>query len=99
MLTDKMLMSLRNYFSSQPVNRVWLFGSYARGEEKTDSDVDLLVSFDPSSHVSLFTMGGMYMDLRQLLGREVDLVEDGTLEDYAKTTVDEDKQLIYERTN
>lgn len=98
MLTDNTLKSLRNYFSGQPVNKVWIFGSYARGEEKAGSDVDLLVAFDPSSRVSLFTMGGMYMDLRKLLGRDIDLVEDGTLEDYAAETAEKDKQLIYERT-
>lgn len=97
MLTDKTLDSLRNYFSTQPVTKVWLFGSYARGEERGDSDVDLLVSFDSASKVSLFTMGGMYMDLRRLLGRDVDLVEDGTLEDYAVVTAEKDKRLIYER--
>lgn len=98
MLTSKTLHSLQNYFSGQPVTKVWLFGSFARGEENAGSDVDLLVSFDPSSRVSLFTMGGMYMDLRKLLGRDVDLVEDGTLEDYAAETANKDKQLIYERT-
>lgn len=98
MLTDKTIKSLRNYFSGQPVNKVWLFGSYARSEEKVNSDVDLLVSFDLSSKVSLFTMGGMYMDLRRLLGKDIDLVEDGTLEDYAVETVEKDKRLIYERT-
>lgn len=31
------------------------------------------------AHVSLFTMGGMYSDLKELLNREIDLVEEGTL--------------------
>lgn len=97
MLSDKALKSLRKYFSGQPVRRVWLFGSFARDEENEGSDVDLLVSFDPDSKVSLFTMGGMYMDLCQLLGREIDLVEDGTLEDYAAETAERCKKLIYER--
>lgn len=97
MLTNQKLTKLRHYFSGQPVNKVWLFGSYARGEENANSDVDLLVSFDPSSRVSLFTMGGMYMDLRRLLGKDVDLIEDGTLEDFAAKTAERDKRLIYER--
>lgn len=44
-------------------------------------------------------MGGIYMDLRQLLGKEVNLVEDGTLENYAAATAGQDKRLIYERGN
>lgn len=99
MLTNKTLTSLRHYFAGQPVNKVWLFGSYARGEENANSDIDLLVSFDPSSRVSLFTMGGMYMDLRRMLGKDVDLIEEGTLEDYAVATAERDKRLIYEREN
>lgn len=99
MLKEKEIDKLRSYFTRQPVEKVWLFGSFARGEERADSDVDLLVAFDPSSNVSLFTMGGMYMDLRKLLGRDVDLIEEGTLEDYAAATAANDKTLIYERAN
>lgn len=97
MLSDKVIQSLRQYFTSQPVSKVWIFASFARDEENNSSDVDLLVSFDHNSKVTLFTMGGMYMDLRQLLGREIDLIEEGTLEDYAAATAEKDKRLIYER--
>lgn len=97
MLEKKTIDKLRIYFSKQPINKVWLFGSYARGEENSKSDIDLLVAFDKNSKVSLFTMGGIYMDLRQLLGKEVDLIEDGTLEDYAAATANQEKKLIYER--
>ena len=43
-------------------------------------------------------MGSMYMDLKELLGCEVDLVEVGSLRPYAQKTADRDKMLIYERT-
>ena len=42
-------------------------------------------------------MGGMIVDLRELLGRDVDLVADGSLRPYAVENVERDKQLIYER--
>lgn len=98
MLTENAIQSLRKYFSGRPVEKVWVFGSFARSEERAGSDVDLLIAFDPTSKVSLFTMGGMYMDLKKILGRDVDLVEEGTLEEYAAATAEKDKQLIYERT-
>jgi len=98
-MKEGMIERLRNYFSTQPVERVWLFGSFARGEETPASDVDLMIAYDEQAHVTLFTMGGIYMDLRQLLGREVDLVEEGQLEPYAAATADRDKQLIYERAS
>ena len=97
MSTQVMTQKLAEYFKTQPVLKAWLFGSYARGEETEDSDVDLLVAYDDNEDVSLFTIGGIYMDLRRILGREVDLVEEGTLRPWAATTVDRDRILIYER--
>jgi len=97
MTTQAMTQLLADYFKTQPVTKAWLFGSYARGEETSQSDVDLLVAYDPSADVTLFTIGGIYSDLRNILGREVDLVEEGTLRPYALDNVNKDKKLIYER--
>ena len=75
-----MQKSIADYFKTQPVLKAWLFGSFARGEETPQSDVDILFVPDYSGKpFSLFTHGGMLMDLRELLGREVDLVVEGTL--------------------
>ena len=94
-----MTRKMAEYFKTQPVVKAWLFGSYARGEETPESDVDILVTYDDKANVSLFTIGGMYMDLKQLLGRDVDLVEEGTLLPFAAEGANRDKKLIYERTN
>ena len=48
------------------------FGSVARGEAKPDSDVDFLVDMEPGR--THFDMGGLLMDLRDLLGLQVDVV-------------------------
>ena len=93
------MLPMANYMKSQPVKKAWLFGSVARGEETPDSDVDILFEPDRSKPFSLFTHGGMYMDLKELLGREVDLVVDGTLRPYAAESANNDKILIYERKN
>ncbi|MBD5355521.1 MAG: nucleotidyltransferase [Bacteroides sp.] len=93
-----LLPIIRDYFSRQPVLRAWLFGSYSRGEETADSDIDILVDFDNSQGlVSLFTMGGILMDLSDLLGKRVDLVDNKGLMDFARKSVESDKILIYER--
>jgi len=89
---------LADYFQTQPVVKAWLFGSFARGEETTHSDVDILFEPDRSQHFSLLTMGGMYEDLKELLGREVDLITDRGLMPFARKSAEEDKILIYERT-
>ena len=88
---------IADYFKTKPVLKAWLFGSFARGEETPHSDVDILVAYDNDAHVSLLTIGGIYMDLKELLQREVDLVEEGTLLPFAEESANKDKVLIYER--
>ena len=51
-----MIQTIQEYFATQPIKKAWLFGSYARGEEQEDSDIDLLVVFDEKEHVSLLTL-------------------------------------------
>ena len=94
-----LLPAIREYMSRQPILRAWLFGSYSRGEETKDSDIDILVDYDNSNGiVSLITMGGILMDLSDLLGIKVDLVENLCLKSFASKSVDKDKILIYERS-
>jgi len=57
--------------------KLWVFGSCARGEETPESDVDFLVKFD--SGVTLFDIGGLNSQLRMMLGRDVDVVPDSAM--------------------
>ena len=97
MNTQAMKNTLANYFKTQPVLKAWLFGSFARGEETPDSDVDILVMLDYSQPVG-FKFFGMYEDLKELLNRNVDLVTEPSLSSFARESVERDRQLIYERT-
>ena len=54
------------------VDRVFLFGSYARGEATSDSDLDLRV--DRGQINNLFVLGGMYSDLEDAFGKRLDLI-------------------------
>lgn len=95
--TLSMIQMIANYFKTQPVLKAWLFGSYARGEEKPWSDLDILVQYDRSQSIGLLKIAGMQLDLEDLIGREVDLVEEGTLRPWAVDSVNKDRRLIYER--
>ena len=57
--------------------RIRIFGSMARGDAKTISDVDFLV--DMQADKSAFALGGLLMDLQDLLGRRVDVVTPNAL--------------------
>ena len=97
MSTKVMIQLIADYFKTQPVLKAWLFGSFSRGEQTPDSDIDILVILDESQHVGM-KFFGMYEDLKALLGRNVDLVTDRSLASFARESVDRDKILIYERT-
>ncbi|MBR5638691.1 MAG: nucleotidyltransferase domain-containing protein [Muribaculaceae bacterium] len=98
MSTQDIKITIAEYFKTQPVLKAWLFGSFARGEETPESDVDILIVLDKSQPVGL-KFFGMYEDLKQLLGRDVDLVTERSLADFARNSVEQDRQLIYERTS
>ena len=97
MSSNIMRETLANYFKTQPVLKVWLFGSFARGEDTPASDVDLLVVLDDSKPIGL-KLYGMWNDLEKILDRQVDLVTEASLADFARENVERDKVLIYERT-
>ncbi|MBP5457101.1 MAG: nucleotidyltransferase domain-containing protein [Paludibacteraceae bacterium] len=85
-----------NYFRNQPVEKAWIFGSYSRGEEREDSDVDILVTFKKNERIGL-KYAAMVCDLEDLLQKKVDMVVDGTLLPFARKSAEHDKVLIYER--
>lgn len=99
MSSQSMIRIIVEYFKTQPVLRVWLFGSYARGEETPESDVDLLVEFDHSSPIGLFAYAQMWRELQERLGVDVDLVEEGTLKPFAVESANREKKLVYERAS
>ena len=99
MSTKTMTQVIADYFKTQPVLKAWLFGSFARGEETPESDVDILVKFDRTLPIGLFAYVRMHCELEERLGRKVDLVEEGTLRPAAQTTANRDLKVIYERSN
>ncbi len=77
--------------------KAWVFGSYARGEQRPDSDIDIMIVPDRDAHVGLFMLSGMRLDLQDLLGVKVDLVTEKGLLPFARPSVEKDRVLMYER--
>lgn len=96
-MKKSLIDTLKEYFLGQPIEKAWLFGSVSRGEECPESDVDILVKFDPDSQVGLFKHAAMISDLEDLLKKSVDLVSESSLFPWVRENVDKDKILIYER--
>ena len=95
-LSSSNINSLQNYFSTQPVLKAYLFGSYARNEAINTSDIDVLVDLDYSQFVGLEFVQ-MQLDLQDLLAQKVDLVSSRGLSKFIKPIIEKEKILIYER--
>lgn len=89
--------TLQKYFADQPIVKAWLFGSYARGDQSQESDIDILVDFDKTNYPGLLKHAGMICDLEEILGKKIDLVPRECLYPMVKEAVDPEKILIYER--
>jgi len=88
---------LQTFFPAYPIEKAWVFGSYARGEETRKSDLDIMVRFDKSKRITLIDYAKIMNNLSDILRKKVDLVSEGTLYDFAKESVEQDKILVYER--
>ena len=82
--------------------RISVFGSYARGEATSQSDVDLLVALRPSENrppLGLFEMIRLERELEIKLGCAVDLVTEEGLSPRIRTNVEKDRVVLYEEVN
>jgi predicted nucleotidyltransferase len=98
-LEIKTIQKLKTYFSELTfVERVYLFGSYARGEGNENSDLDLLLVINFQQYSSnAVSWEKMLAETKALTGIKTDFVCESLLSPYVKTFVDKDKILIYER--
>lgn len=84
------------------VNRMYLFGSYARGEADSESDIDLRI--DAENLTDLFLLGSLYSDLEMALSKSLDLVTTQSLRQNIQDpltqklirNIRKDEQLLYE---
>lgn len=93
----QMFASIQRYLAKTQIIRAWVFGSFARLEETDASDLDLLVDYDDSQPLSLLGTIRYQLDIQDIIGREVDLIENGCLKPFALATAERDKYMIYER--
>ncbi|TXE12192.1 nucleotidyltransferase family protein [Algoriphagus aquimarinus] len=95
-LDQKKIAVIKEYFRTRPVLKAYLFGSFARGQADSTSDIDILVDLDYSQHIGLGFVQ-MQLELEKLLNTKIDLVSSNGLSKYIKPIVDDEKQLIYAR--
>jgi uncharacterized protein len=78
------------------IRELSVFGSVARASGRVDSDVDLLVTFDPDAPWSTLDIVDLREELASLFGRNVDLVEERAIRNpYRKASILRDKSVLY----
>ena len=92
-----MFSDVQKYLAKTAITKAWVFGSFARGEETPESDLDLLVDYDKDVQISLLDIVRNKLDLETITHREVDLITNGSLKPFAVESANRDKYLIYER--
>mgnify|MGYP002733791646 FL=1 len=79
--------------AAHDVDRIYLSGSYARGEATASSDIDLRV--DKGRLRGLFALGALYTDLEDSLGKQLDLLTTGSLDQKFLQRIAKEEVLIY----
>lgn len=88
--------ALRSFGRQHHVRWLRLFGSALRGELRPDSDIDLLVEFEPGHVPGLLAMAQMELDLGALMGREVELRTPRDLSRYFREAVVAEARVLYD---
>lgn len=79
----------------QGVVKIAIFGSFATGKEKKNSDVDILVKF--KKEATLLQLSSIKLKLEDKLGRKVDLLTYGGINPHLKKTILQEQKIIYEK--
>ena len=88
-------MSLAEVCRRYGVKELSLFGSAARGEMGPDSDIDIMVEFEPGVRIGLIRFESLVEELESLAERKVDLVTKRGLKPWVRAEVFKDARVIY----
>jgi predicted nucleotidyltransferase len=86
---------IRDFCRQYQVRRLALFGSVLRDDFSSDSDIDILVVFEPSSRVTFMTLGRMKRELSEMFQRPVDLIPQEGLKPSIREAVLSNVQEVY----
>ena len=70
----RLIEAERDSLREQGVTALYVFGSVARGEATPDSDVDVMIDYDPASGFNLIDLSGLHLQLSEKLGANVEVV-------------------------
>ena len=86
---------LAAFCRANQIRRLSLFGSTLHGTARPDSDVDLLVEFEPGKRIGLIGLAGVEIELSELVGKRVDLRSPQDLSKYFRQEVLDEAEVLY----
>jgi hypothetical protein len=89
---------IAKFCEKNQIRKLSLFGSALRKDFRLESDVDVLVEFEPNARVGLIRLAGIEMELSEILGRKVDLNTRGFLSRYFRDQVLSEAVVQYDAT-
>jgi uncharacterized protein len=90
------LKAMEPELRARGITRLQIFGSRARGDNRDDSDLDLLVDVDPKMPISLLDVSEIRLDLTDTLGVDTYLLEARSLESRFRARIDADLTPVFE---
>jgi predicted nucleotidyltransferase len=89
--------TLADFCRRNRIRRLAFFGSVLRDDFTSESDVDMLVEFEPGTRIGLIGLAGVENEMSRLVGRKVDLNTAGCLSPYFRDEVLKDAEVAYEQ--
>ena len=90
------LEAIRAYCKQRPIKRLLLFGSVLRADFGPDSDIDMLIEYAPEAKIDAYAVLRQQADLRELIGRSVDLGTPQSLSPYIRQEVIDSAEPLYD---
>ena len=87
------IQTIVNYLKNQGVKEIGIFGSFARDQEKPDSDIDVLVEYRRGT--TLFDIVKIKQELSALIGKQIDLVSKAAVRPAIMKNILKDLQVVY----
>jgi hypothetical protein len=97
-LTESVILTLQSHEAElrrAGIRHLSLFGSVARGNPDTDSDVDLAADFDPGAGMDLFRLSALERRISEILGRRVDLLPEPVEKPRLQANIDRDRRRAF----
>jgi len=91
-IKKKVLPVVRKY----EVQKAALFGSFVRGEQREDSDIDILVEFKDRESKTLLDLVGLELELQEILNRKVDVLTYPSIHPLLKDYILKEQEVFYE---